>query len=74
MKDYYKILGVSRTATIAEIRRAYRKKAKILHPDITGEDSKAFRELVAAYEVLSDIKSRGLCDLGYMKQSIYTGL
>lgn len=62
MKDYYKILGVSRTATIAEIRRAYRRKAKILHPDITGEDSKAFRELVAAYEVLSDIKSRGLFD------------
>ncbi|MGN0729261.1 J domain-containing protein [Treponema sp.] len=62
MKDYYKILGVPKTATIAEIRRAYRKKAKILHPDVTGKDSVAFQELAAAYEILSDIKSRGLFD------------
>lgn len=65
MKDYYKILGISRTATIAEIRRAYRQKAKLLHPDITGKDSDAFRELAAAYETLSDIKSRALFDESY---------
>ena len=62
MRDCYKILGVSRTATAAEIRRAYHKKAKLLHPDITHADSHAFRELVEAYETLSDIKSRALFD------------
>ncbi len=62
MKDCYKILGVSRTATAAEIRRAYRKKAKLLHPDIIGGSSPGFRELVAAYETLSDIKTRTLFD------------
>ena len=62
MRDCYKILGVSKNATAAEIRRAYRQKAKLLHPDITHEASDAFRELVAAYEVLSDVKSRSLFD------------
>lgn len=62
MRDFYKILGVQPNATLAEIRRAYRKRAKELHPDITGADSEAFRELVKAYETLSDAKSRSLFD------------
>jgi curved DNA-binding protein CbpA len=62
MKDCYKILGVSKSATVAEIRRAYRKKAKLLHPDITGETSEAFQDLLAAYETLSDIKAKELFD------------
>lgn len=62
MHDCYKILGVPHNATAAEIRRAYRQKAKLLHPDITHEDSEKFRELVQAYETLSDIKSRSLFD------------
>ncbi len=62
MRDCYKILGVPHNATAAEIRRAYRQKAKLLHPDITHEDSEKFRELVQAYETLSDIKSRSLFD------------
>ncbi len=65
MENCYKILGVSQTATVAEIRRAYREKAKTLHPDITGKDSKDFRELVVAYETLTDIKSRELFDESY---------
>lgn len=65
MKDCYAILGIQKNATAAEIRRAYRKKAKLLHPDITGEDSSAFRELLSAYETLSDIKSRELFDESY---------
>jgi curved DNA-binding protein CbpA len=65
MRDCYKILGVSKNATAAEIRRAYRQKAKLLHPDITHAESDAFRELVAAYEVLSDVKSRSLFDESY---------
>lgn len=65
MRDCYKILGVPHNATAAEIRRAYRQKAKLLHPDITHEDSEKFRELVQAYETLSDIKSRSLFDESY---------
>jgi len=65
MRDCYKILGVPPNATAAEIRHAYRQKAKILHPDITHAESDAFRELVAAYEVLSDVKSRSLFDESY---------
>lgn len=62
MRNFYEILGVQQNATLAEIRRAYRKKAKELHPDITGSDAEAFRELVKAYETLSDVKSRNLFD------------
>ena len=62
MRDCYKILGVSRTATVAEIKRAYRKKAKLLHPDITHEESDDFRELLQAYETLIDAKARALFD------------
>lgn len=70
MKDCYKILGVSHDATVAEIKHAFRKKAKLLHPDITGQDSKEFRELKNAYETLSDLKTRQLFDDSYScKQS-----
>ena len=62
MKDCYKILGVSHTATVAEIKHAFRQKAKLLHPDITGQDSAEFRELKSAYETLSDLKARQLFD------------
>ncbi len=62
MKDCYKVLGVSHNASAAEIRRAYRQKAKLLHPDITHEDAGAFRELNEAYETLRDMKSRSLFD------------
>ncbi len=67
MRDCYQVLGVSRTASAAEIRRAYRKKAKLLHPDLTHskEDAVAFRELVQAYETLSDARAKGLFDQSY---------
>ncbi|MBQ9539589.1 MAG: J domain-containing protein [Treponema sp.] len=77
MKDCYKILGVRQGATAAEIRRAYRQKAKLLHPDITHSDSAAFRELNEAYETLRDMKSRKLFDesvsYGRMRRSEQTG-
>ena len=40
MKDFYKILGVRPNATLSEIKRAYREKAKLLHPDLTGDTSR----------------------------------
>ena len=70
MKDCYKILGVPHNATLAEIKHAFRQKAKLLHPDITGQDSREFRELKSAYETLSDLKARQLFDESYsFKQS-----
>lgn len=65
MKDYYKVLGVSHTASAAEIRRAYRQKAKLLHPDITHQESDDFKELLEAYQTLSDLKSRNLFDQSF---------
>ncbi len=66
MEDCYKILGVRHDATAAEIKRAYRKKAKQFHPDATQkESSEEFRRLVAAYEILSDARQRNIFDESY---------
>lgn len=59
--DYYKILGVPRTATADEIKKAFRKLARQHHPDAGGDEAK-FKEINEAYEVLSDDKKRKLYD------------
>lgn len=59
--DYYKILGVSRTASQDEIKKAFRKLARTHHPDAGGDEAK-FKEINEAYEVLSDEKKRDLYD------------
>ena len=59
--DYYKILGVSRTASADEIKSAYRKLARVYHPDAGGDEEK-FKEINEAYEVLSDDKKRQIYD------------
>lgn len=58
---YYELLGVEKTATYDEIRKAFRKKALKEHPD-RGGDKEKFQELNAAYEVLSDKEKRDVYD------------
>src|ERR1700687_4103950 len=60
-KDYYGILGIKKTATADEIRKAFRKLARKYHPDVNPGDKKAeekFKEINEAYEVLSDPEKR----------------
>ncbi len=60
-KDYYKVLGVPKDATVAEIKKAYRKLAREFHPDANKGDAKAeerFKEISEANDVLSDPKRR----------------
>src|SRR5690349_5267819 len=65
MSDFYEVLGLSRTATPEEIKKAYRKNALKYHPDRNAGDPQAekkFKEISEAYEVLSDDNKRQVYD------------
>jgi hypothetical protein len=66
LDNQYKILGVDESASIAEIKRAFREKAKQHHPDIAGENAREYmQKLLAAYEILSNRQRRFDYDRAY---------
>ena len=76
MEDYYKILDIPASASVSEIKRAFRKKAKALHPDIPHNgtekgvqktNEQALRNLIRAYEALIDSKRKEPYDFFYEK-------
>src|ERR671923_856032 len=74
-RDYYEVLGVSRAADETEIKKAFRRLARELHPDTNTEDPQAedkFKEAAEAYEVLSDADRRRQYD-AYGHEGLRTG-
>src|ERR1700746_2190501 len=73
-KDYYGVLGVKKSATADDIRKAFRKLARKYHPDVNPGDKKAeerFKEISEANDILSDEKKRKVYDtLGFYSDQI----
>jgi curved DNA-binding protein CbpA len=68
LDNYYSLLGLKKDSSPREIKRAFREKAKVLHPDIAGKHAEgAMRKLLAAYEVLSDRDRRFEYDRAYAR-------
>src|ERR1700746_615415 len=71
--DFYILLGVTREATLADVKRAYRRLARKFHPDINPGDRRAaaqFRQIAEAYETLSDPARRQRYDAGDETQPV----
>src|SRR5271168_613429 len=73
-KDYYALLGIKKTATAEEIRKAFRKAARKYHPDVNPNDKRAeekFKEISEANDILSDEKKRKVYDqVGFYSDQI----
>lgn len=74
MTNYYDILGLTRAATIAEIKAAFRTLAKLYHPDKNPEGQEHFKKILRAYETLSDPSRKSSYDLRlkYHSESAHT--
>ena len=74
MNNYYELLGIQRDAASEEIKKAFREKAKLLHPDIAGKAAEgAMRKLLTAYEVLSHAERRFEYDRALSRFAAKTG-
>ena len=74
-RDYYEVLGVTRDADDATIKKAFRRLARELHPDVNRHDPDAeekFKEAAEAYEVLSDSERRATYDR-YGREGLRSG-
>src|ERR671933_2194257 len=74
-RDYYEVLGVQRGAGETEVKKAFRRLARELHPDVNAHDPEAeekFKEAAEAYEVLSDGERRRMYD-AYGHEGLRTG-
>src|SRR5438876_3383014 len=74
-RDYYEVLGVSRDADETTVKKAFRRLARELHPDVNSHDPQAeekFKEAAEAYEVLSDPERRATYDR-YGHEGLRTG-
>lgn len=73
-KDYYKILGLDKTATTQDIKKAYRKLAREYHPDSKSKtaDKDKFRDITEAYDILTDTDKRSRYDQGDLDASWFT--
>jgi curved DNA-binding protein len=72
VSDHYQALGVGRDASMADIKKAYRKLARELHPDVAGDDQAKlarFKRVSEAYEVIGDPIERGRYDRRFMKRT-----
>lgn len=70
-KNYYVILGISRDASPRQIKGAYRRRARELHPDYYGEDDEPFKEIQEAYAVLGDTARRRAYDRQLERRRVF---
>ena len=74
--DYYKILGISKTASQEDVKKAYRKLARKYHPDLNPNDKEAekrFKEINEAYSTLSDEDKKNVTDIVVLHNYDYDG-
>jgi len=70
-ENFYRILGINQEADLAQIKKAYRRAVKRYHPDISPKDEERFKEVQAAYEILSDPKKKTIYDEQFLRKPVH---